>query len=93
DKSWSGNGVDIDEKLAQIRAADERAGLMLLAGRTWGLRRLEMVCIRPYATIDQGGMTNIVAFSDVNVTRDELKAAISASGTGLPIKKGTKGGR
>ena len=93
DKSWSGNGVDIDGKLAQIRAADERAGLMLLAGRTWGLRRLEMVCIRPYATIDQGGVTNILAFSDVNVTRDELKAAIAASGTGLPIKKGTKGGR
>ncbi|ENZ77923.1 MULTISPECIES: phage integrase N-terminal domain-containing protein [Ralstonia] len=93
DKSWSGNGVDIDQKLAQIRAADERAGLMLLAGRTWGLRRLEMVCIRPYATIVQGGVTNILAFTDVNVSRDELKAAITASGTGLPIKKGTKGGR
>lgn len=64
DKSWSGNGVDIDQKLAQIRAADERAGLMLLAGRTWGLRRLEMVCIRPYATIVQGGVTNIDAFQD-----------------------------
>lgn len=93
DKSWSGNGVNIDEKLAQIRQADERAGLMLLAGRTWGLRRLEMVCLRPYATVVVGGTTNIVAFSDVKVSREELKAAIAASGSGLPIKKGTKGGR
>lgn len=93
DKSWSGNGVNIDEKLAQIRQADERAGLMLLAGRTWGLRRLEMVCIRPYATVVVGGTTNIVAFTDVKVSREELKAAIAASGSGLPIKKGTKGGR
>ncbi|GCB06728.1 phage integrase N-terminal domain-containing protein [Ralstonia sp. SET104] len=93
DKSWSGNGVDIDKKLAQIRAEDERAGLMLLAGRTWGLRRLEMVCIRPHATVVEGGVTNILAFTDVSVSRDELKAAIAASGSGLPIKKGTKGGR
>lgn len=93
DKSWSGNGVDIDEQIAKIRAMDERAGLMLLAGRTWGLRRLEMVCIRPYATVVQGSTTSIVAFSDVNVSREELKAAIAASGSGLPIKKGTKGGR
>jgi integrase len=93
DKSWSGNGVNIDEKLAEIRQADERAGLMLLAGRTWGLRRLEMVCIRPYATVVVGGTTNIVAFNDVKVSREELKAAIAASGSGLPIKKGTKGGR
>ncbi|ASW03829.1 phage integrase N-terminal domain-containing protein [Paraburkholderia aromaticivorans] len=93
DKSWSGNGVDVDDKLAEIRRADERAGLMLLAGRTWGLRRLEMVCIRPYATVVVGGTTKIVAFSDVKVSREELKAAIVASGSGLPIKKGTKGGR
>ncbi|MBP0596341.1 integrase domain-containing protein [Paraburkholderia sp. LEh10] len=93
DKSWSGNGVNVDEKLAEIRRADERAGLMLLAGSTWGLRRLEMVCLRPYATVVVGSTTNIVAFSDVKVSREELKAAIAASGSGLPIKKGTKGGR
>ncbi|WP_433868135.1 phage integrase N-terminal domain-containing protein [Ralstonia wenshanensis] len=92
-KSGSGNGVNIDEKLAQIRAEDERAGLMLLAGRTWGLRRLEMVCIRPHATIEASGVTNILAFTDINVTRDELQAAIATSGTGLPIKKGTNSGR
>lgn len=93
DKSWSGNGVNVDEKLAEIRRADERAGLMLLAGRTWGLRRLEMVCFRPHATVVVGDTTNVVVFSDVKVSREELKAAIAASGSGLSIKKGTKGGR
>ncbi|WP_233810314.1 phage integrase N-terminal domain-containing protein [Paraburkholderia sp. HP33-1] len=93
DKSWSANGVDVDEKLAQVRRFDERAWLMLLAGRTWGLRRLEMVCLRPHATVVVGSTTNIVAFRDVKVSRDELTAAIAASGSGLPIRKGTKGGR
>lgn len=93
DKSWSANGVDVDQKIAQIRMEDERAGLMLLAGKTWGLRRLEMVCIRPHATVIHGGVTSILAFHATDIGREELRAAVAASGSGLPIKKGTKSGR
>lgn len=47
DKSWSGNGLDFDEKLNEIDAYDLRAGAQLRIIKAFGLRRQEAVCFRP----------------------------------------------
>lgn len=48
-KSWSGNGVDVIEKIMQTKDIDERWHLMLLMGLAFGLRRKEMLCIKPWS--------------------------------------------
>lgn len=47
-KSWSGNGVDIEEKIAEADRLDTRFGLMLRAAIAFGLRRKELVMLRPW---------------------------------------------
>jgi len=47
-KSWSANGIDIDKKIAQADALNERFGLMLRLALAFGLRRKEVVMLRPW---------------------------------------------
>lgn len=47
-KSWSGNGVDIGEWLGKAEKVDERFHAMLLMGVAFGLRKKEMLMIKPW---------------------------------------------
>lgn len=48
DKSWSGNGVDVSEKLRQVFEYDKRVGVSLMLCHAFGLRRKESVMLRPH---------------------------------------------
>ncbi|RAR47997.1 site-specific recombinase XerC [Paraburkholderia unamae] len=52
-KSWSENGINIDDKIAQADALNERFGLMLRVAIAFGLRRKEILMLRPWKS-DQG---------------------------------------
>lgn len=47
-KSWSGNGLDPKEVLQRAFAIDYRHGVMLTMGLTFGLRKKEMLLIKPW---------------------------------------------
>lgn len=47
-KSWSRNGIDLEEKIRQADAIDSRFGLMLRLELGFGLRRCEVLQIRPW---------------------------------------------
>lgn len=47
-KSWSQNGINIDEKIVQADALNERFGLMLRLAVAFGLRRKEILMLRPW---------------------------------------------
>lgn len=47
-KSWTGNGINIDEKIAQADALNERFGLMLRLALAFGLRRKEILMLKPW---------------------------------------------
>ncbi|MBB5547452.1 site-specific integrase [Paraburkholderia fungorum] len=47
-KSWSQNGINIDEKIAQADALNERFGLMLRLAVAFGLRRKEILMLKPW---------------------------------------------
>lgn len=47
-KSWTHNGIDIDRKIAEADALDERFGLMLRVVIAFGLRAREVVMLRPW---------------------------------------------
>lgn len=47
-KSWSQNGVDVADMIRRAQAEDERLGAMLLLGIAFGLRKKEMLRIKPW---------------------------------------------
>jgi site-specific recombinase XerC len=51
DKSWSGNGIDVEALLAQVSAYDARIGASIRLMAKVGLRRKESVMCRPYAHV------------------------------------------
>ena len=57
-KSWSANGLDIAEKIRQARNQDPRHGAMLLLGVAFGLRKKEMLRIKPWKA-DKGDRLEI----------------------------------
>ncbi len=48
DKSWSGNGVDIDAKIAEAREIDPVVARLMILAKTFGLRAKEALCVRPH---------------------------------------------
>lgn len=83
DKSWSGNGIDIDKVIDAVAAADEHVATQLRMLLAFGLRRKEAVMFCPHgaevpayalpAGYPQAGVDRYVSF--------------------VRIKRGTKGGR
>ena len=57
-KSWSANGIDISQKLKEARLNDARHGAMLLLGVAFGLRKKEMLKIKPWKA-DKGSHLEI----------------------------------
>ena len=53
DKSWSGNGVDVDAVMASIRQIDPVAERLVVAMFTYGLRLKESLRLQPHES-DQG---------------------------------------
>ena len=47
-KSWSGNGVDLVDMIKRATLIDKRLGAMLLLGVSFGLRKKEMLRIKPW---------------------------------------------
>lgn len=47
-KSWSEQGIDVAAKIGEADALDERFGLMLRLSLAFGLRRMEVVQLRPW---------------------------------------------
>ena len=47
-KSWSENGINVDQKIAQADALNERFGLILRVGVAFGLRRKELIMLKPW---------------------------------------------
>ncbi|MBW3512066.1 integrase domain-containing protein [Janthinobacterium sp. NKUCC06_STL] len=83
DKSWTGNGVEIERVIDAVAAIDERVGAQLRLLLAFGLRRKEAVMFCPHAS-------EVPAYA--------LPVGYPASGIDhyvsfLRIKRGTKGGR
>jgi site-specific recombinase XerC len=66
DKSWSGNGIDVEALLAQVSAYDARIGASMRLMVKVGLRRKESVMCRPYA--------HVHPFEETGLPNDERKA-------------------
>ncbi|QCP47864.1 hypothetical protein FAZ95_00890 [Trinickia violacea] len=49
-KSWSANGINVEEKLQQAFEIDDRFGMMIGAQLAFGLRRKEVICVRPWVS-------------------------------------------
>lgn len=47
-KSWTDNGINIDQKIAQADGLNERFGLMLRLAVAFGLRRKEILMLKPW---------------------------------------------
>lgn len=47
-KSWSANGIDVEKKLQEAFALDERFGIILAMQFAFGYRRKETISIRPW---------------------------------------------
>jgi site-specific recombinase XerD len=47
-KSWSANGIDVEQKLQEAFALDERFGIILAMQFAFGYRRKETISIRPW---------------------------------------------
>lgn len=80
DKSWSGQGIDVEAVLKDVHAIDERVGVTLELMRAFALRCKEAVMFKPHM--------HVVPFSATGLPRREREAAHY-----LRIKDGSKGGR
>lgn len=49
-KSWSACGIDVEKKLAEAFAIDDRFGMMIALQLAFGLRRREAVRVRPWVS-------------------------------------------
>ncbi|MEM5383526.1 phage integrase N-terminal domain-containing protein [Paraburkholderia phymatum] len=47
-KSWSASGIDVEQKLQEAFAIDERFGIIVAMQLAFGFRRKETICIRPW---------------------------------------------
>lgn len=56
DKSWSGNGVDVKAKLAEIKSAHPVLYMQLLMESAFGIRCKEAICLRPYIHFDEDNL-------------------------------------
>lgn len=84
DKSWEGNGVDLLEKLTDIRAKDESVALCLELSLAFGLRVKEALMLRPAAAHEgcfvmlrdgtKGGRSRVIPVEN-DVQRDLLRRA------------------
>jgi site-specific recombinase XerC len=66
DKSWTGNGIDVEALLAEASAYDPRIGASMRLMVALGLRRKESVMCRPYA--------HVYAFEQTELPDEERKA-------------------
>lgn len=80
DKSWAGQGVDINALIEQVCAYDRYVGASLRLIQVFGLRRKESVMIRPHRCV--------VPFEATGLSPDEQRTDHY-----LRIKEGSKGGR
>ncbi len=48
DKSWSGNGVDVNMKIEEARAIDPVVARLIFLAKTFGLRAKETLFVRPH---------------------------------------------
>lgn len=80
DKSWSGQGVDIDALIEQVCAYDRYVGASLRLIQAFGLRRKESVMVRPHRCV--------VPFEATGLSPEERRADHY-----VRIKEGSKGGR
>ncbi|WP_447974212.1 phage integrase N-terminal domain-containing protein [Nitrospira sp. Kam-Ns4a] len=58
DRSWSGRGVDLRDKLALVRAKDQHAAMQLELQRAFGLRMAEAARLRPHLA-DKGAYLSV----------------------------------
>jgi len=56
DKSWSANGIDIEAKIREIEAGDERIGVQLRLMWRFGLRVEEAVKLQPGLAVCEGAL-------------------------------------
>ena len=61
DKSWRGNGIDVETLLAQASAYDARVGASMRLMLVLGLRRKESVQCRPFAHVHPFAQTGLPA--------------------------------
>lgn len=61
DKSWSGQGIDVDALIAQVCAFDVHVGASLRLIQAMGLRRKESVQFRPFEHVVPFGETGLPA--------------------------------
>ncbi len=91
-KSWAGNGIDVEEKIKDADALDRRFGLMLRMELAFGLRRCEVLQVRPWlddkgdrltirSGIAKGGRPRDIAIdtSDQRLILDFVKSQIANS--------------
>ncbi len=48
DKSWSGNGIDVDTKIEEAKAIDPVVARLIFLARNFGLRAKETLFVRPH---------------------------------------------
>lgn len=48
DKSWTGNGIDVDQKIAEANEIDPVVGRLIFMAKTYGLRAKESLFVRPH---------------------------------------------
>lgn len=56
DKSWTGNGVDVRQKIEQIKADDPIGGRLIEAMHTYGLRPKESLRLQPHQADGVGSL-------------------------------------
>lgn len=56
DKSWTGNGVDIEIVINQIKEHDPIAARLFMTMKTYGLRLKEALCMRPHESDAQSSL-------------------------------------
>ena len=66
DKSWSGQGIDVEQLITQVGAFDAHVGASLRLIRAMGLRRKESVQFRPFE--------HVLPFSETGLPADQQQA-------------------
>lgn len=56
DKSWSGNGIEVLEKLQEIKSTQPILYMQLLMEAAFGLRCKETICLRPHIHFDESNL-------------------------------------
>lgn len=56
DKSWEGNGVDVDAIINMVSAKDQYVGMQLRAAKAFGLRRREAIMLKPIKDAREEGL-------------------------------------